>query len=131
MSKTYLLKLSAKGARIGGDITREEFDKGRSLEQLQKAVGGYIERAFVRFPAKYANIDCFVDEEGLLKDLPIVNKVVSELCRDTTGENVVGDAVFALHDEEGETYGLTEELCDELTAFLKVFGATEGKEVQA
>jgi len=123
MSKTYLLKLSAKGARIGGDITREEFDKRRSLQQLQKAVGGYLECAPLRrMPREFMDVDCFVDEEGLLKDGACLNIVVSRLCG---GTFIVGNAVFALHNEEGETLGLMKEQCDRLSEFLKSHGARE------
>ena len=122
MSKTYLLKLSAKGARIGGDITREEFDKGRSLEQLQKAVGGYLECAPTRFPSEFSDVDCFVDEEGLLKDGTCLNMVVSRLCG---GTFIVGNAVFALHDGEGETLGLPEDRFCKLAEYLKSLGAME------
>ena len=51
-------------------------EKEPSLEQLQKAVGGYIEVVKVRFEGKIR--DAYVNEEGLLKQLPY-NPYASEL----------------------------------------------------
>jgi hypothetical protein len=73
--------------------------KPLTLQQLQKAVGGYIERApdiweegqlesqFCIGGQTYNT--CYVNEEGRLQDLP-VNAIASA----TIGYEVVGDAVF-------------------------------------
>ena len=106
--QTYILKVPAVG-----EITREEFRADDSLSQLQKAVGGYIERVPFNFGR---GIDCFMDEEGLLHGGDVI---VNTRIADIAKLMVVGNAVFAAHDEEGETIGLTAEQCDELERMLK------------
>ena len=73
--------------------------------QFNKAVGGYLEAAplipAIKTSEPYV-IDLFVDEEGLLKSLPI-NTRLSFFC----SAFLAGNAVFAAHDNMGETVGLT------------------------
>ena len=121
--KTYLLKLSA----IGSILAREEFHKEDSLGQLQRAVNGYIERAPTLMPGEFADVDCFVDEEGLLKGVAIVNQPVTHLCNHPQ-ITIVGDAVFATHDDEGETWGLSEEQCAALETYLISLGAIRAED---
>lgn len=107
----YVLKISKHG-----DIRREAFKPDASLEQLQRAVDGLIERveipAFIRWGLK---CDCYVDEEGLLKDAPVLNIAVSEMaCR-----AIVGDAVLCMHDGKGESHGIPAALCRKLASFAK------------
>lgn len=59
-----------------------------SLEQLQEAVGGYVEQRSV------GNNFMFMNEEGRLKGLPY-NDDASKLA----GIDIVGDAVFCLKNE--------------------------------
>jgi hypothetical protein len=66
------------------------------LESLQRLVGGYIECVSVG-----KGVDMFVNEEGLLIDLPL-NKVVS-------GHTLVGTIVAISCDDEGESIGLNDE----------------------
>lgn len=51
-----------------GTTTVTAFPKKPALEDLQKAVGGLIERVRVRFAGRVR--DAFVNEEGLLHSLP-------------------------------------------------------------
>lgn len=105
---TYILKVTA-----AGEITREEFRADDSLKQLQKAVGGYIERVPYNFGS---GIDCFCDEEGMIKGGDIVvNTAIANISK----MPIVGNVAFAAHDEEGETIGLTAEQCEWIERLLK------------
>lgn len=122
MEKKYVLKVAADGR-----VEREPFDAEDSLGQLQRAVGGYIERVPLELQR---GIDLFVNEEGLLNGLPL-NRVLTEFATQDSGWiELRGDGVFAAHDGEGETVGLTEAECAELEASLARCGAVveEGKE---
>lgn len=66
------------------------------LETLQRMVGGYIECVSVG-----KGVDLFVNEEGLLIDLPF-NKNVR-------GHNLVGTIVAISCDEEGNSIGLSDD----------------------
>lgn len=59
-----------------GTIERSTLDKPATLEQLQKAVDGYIEPVRVRFEGKVRR--AFVNEEGLLRGLPL-NRTASKM----------------------------------------------------
>ena len=105
---TYILKVPAVG-----EITREEFRADDSLKQLQEAVGGYIQPVPFNFGS---GIDCFCDEEGMIKGGDIVvNTAIAHIAK----MPIVGNVAFAAHDCEGETFGLTAEQCDELERMLK------------
>jgi hypothetical protein len=107
MKKTYILKVKADMT-----ITREEFDEKNSLGQLQSAVNGFVER----IPAEFKhNLDLWVNEEGLLKQLP-TNVILTALCSMMFGRIVylLGDGVFARHDEEGNILGIDEELAEKI-----------------
>lgn len=79
--------LSAEGEAL--TLTTEK--ELPSLEELQRAVGGYIE--FVPIPAM-DDIVLVVDEEGLFKEKPY-NKIASEIA----GRVIVGDVVITLREE--------------------------------
>lgn len=68
---------------------RVEMGYRPTLEQMQKAVGGYIE--LVSEPDK----DIFVNEEGLLLDDLEFNFEVSNMC----GRLILGDAVVCAKGE--------------------------------
>lgn len=65
---------------VGGGLTLEPYTGPRpSLEQLQKAVGGYIERVKVRYDGRVR--EAYVNEEGLIEGLPFnatATRLVSE-----------------------------------------------------
>lgn len=120
MEKTYILKVGTDGR-----VEREPFDAGDSLGQLQRAVGGYIER--VPLELKHG-IDLFVDEEGLLNGLP-PNPVLTEFATMNSGWiELLGNGAFAAHDCEGETLGLTDADCADLERTLARFGGITGNE---
>jgi hypothetical protein len=86
-----------------GDAQVVDFTPGQTLSDLQTLVGGLIEcvrviPAYVGFDA-----DVWVNEEGLCREDFGVNYVASSI----TGRKLVGPAVIALTDLEGNTAGLT------------------------
>ena len=107
MSK-YILKVAATG-----EVTREEFNAEDSLKQLQSAVGGCIERVPVPM---VRGRDLFVNEDGIAEKLPINEKLTRfvQLRIRFTIVTLLGDGVFAAHDGDGNTIGLTEAQCDDL-----------------
>lgn len=71
-----------------------------SLETMQDAVGGYIERAeSFDLPDPLLQADVFCNEEGLLMDLPYMYHT-------QYGAPVVGPLVIAGSDREGNTVRL-------------------------
>lgn len=106
--ETYLVKVP-----VMGKAEAVPFDKDHSYDQLSKAVGGYLELAPI--PAistkESYSIDCFVDEEGLVKTPP---RPYNPLLSIFAHRFLVGDAVFAGHDKEGETVGLSKADADAL-----------------
>ena len=107
----YLLKISRHG-----EIRREAFEPGDSLAQLQRAVGGWIERVEIpAFTREGLDVDCYVDEEGMLKADPIVNIAISMMA----GRQVVGDAVLIMHDGEGGSAGIPEPLVATLATYVR------------
>lgn len=113
---TYIVKIAANG-----EMRREAFNAEDSLTQLHEAVGGYIERLpTVLMRGK----DCFINEEGKLRNLPL-NTVLTKHYNQTrrNSDRVVGDGVFAAHDAEGNTIGLTQAQCEDIEKMLTRFGA--------
>ena len=98
-TETYVVILPVEGKAF-----MNTFNKKDSYKQLSNAVKGYIELAPVPpIPASGDyQIDCFVNEEGLLKGM----QCNRELTAYAGGTFLVGDAIFAGHDGEGETVGL-------------------------
>lgn len=113
----YIVKVSADGR-----VEREQFDAADSLGQLQRAVGGYIERVsipMVRRPDGSGN-DLFVNEDGIADKLP-VNATLSRMASSRTNHRIlfiVGDGVFTAHDGEGEAIGMTEAQCEDIERML-------------
>lgn len=72
--------------------------KAFTLEELQGFVGGYIE--LVRMEGQ---IDMFLNEEGLLQELPY-NPIASVLASQGTGHqmNIVGDVIMGAFDPAAE-----------------------------
>ena len=95
----------------------EVFDYENSYEQIRDGVGGFIERAPVPEIETKENyrIDCFVDEEGLVKRPPRpLNLNLAGWC----AMSLFGDAVFVAHDENGDTVGLTQEDAKKIMALF-------------
>jgi hypothetical protein len=100
---TYIVKVP-----VTGKAEIVTFNAADSYSQLRDAVGGYIEAAVIPtiFTKENYTIDCYVDEEGLLKQLPL-NERLTAFARPVYNLPFVGNAVFAAHDLEGETVGLS------------------------
>lgn len=112
MSATgYVLRIDRHG-----NISREAYDAENTQEQLQRCVGGLIERVEIpAFSREGIDCDCYVDEEGLLKPYPVLNIAVSMMA----GRKIVGDAVLVMHDGEGGSAGIPEPLARVLAKYAK------------
>ena len=89
------------------------------LEDLQKIVGGYIEIPFLSHKFRDNGIDTIINEEGkfiegLKAEIAIVDEEHGSIL-----DIVYGNCIFASHDEEGETIGLTEEQMQVVTEELE------------
>ena len=83
-------------------------DIGTGLEELQKIVGGYIEIPFLSKVFRDNAIDMIINEEGkfiegMKAEIAIVNEEQGNIL-----DIVYGNCIFASHDDEGNTIGLTE-----------------------
>ncbi len=97
----------------------KEQEIGNGLEHLQKIVGGYIEIPFLGDTFHNNGIDVIINEEGKLVDglkaeIAIVNEKQGNIL-----DIVYGNCIFASHDEEGNTVGLTEEQMQIVTEELE------------
>ena len=91
----------------GGEIKQREIKN--TLEALQEIVEGYIEIPFLSLEFNRHGIDVIINEEGKLiegmrPEIAIMDKETEKLL-----DVVHGNCIFASHDDEGETIGLTEE----------------------
>ena len=85
-----------------------------TLEMMQSAVGGSIE-TMTRIPSptrENVEIDAYVNEEGLLIELPVVMAVYDEY----GVRPFAGSIVFVGANDEGESVSLTEEEIDFIRA---------------
>ena len=87
----------------------KETEIGTELEDLQKIVGGYIEIPFLSEVFANNGIDVIINDEGkFIEDckpqIAIVDGETKQIL-----DVVHGNCIFASHDEEGETIGLTKE----------------------
>lgn len=94
-------------------------DIGEELEDLQKIVGGYIEIPYLGDTFSNNNIDVIINEEGKLigglkPEIAVVNEKQGNIL-----DIVYGNCIFASHDEEGNTIGLTEEQMQVVTEELE------------
>lgn len=79
------------------------------LEDLQKIVGGYIEIPFLSEVFYEYGIDMIINDEGKFiegckPEIAVIKKDTNEVL-----DVVHGNCIFASHDDEGETIGLSEE----------------------
>ena len=87
----------------------EEKEIGTELEDLQEIVGGYIEIPYLGETLLENGIDVIINEEGKLieglkAEIAIVGKDNGAIL-----DIVYGNCIFASHNDEGETIGLTDE----------------------
>lgn len=100
-----------------GELKVQEI--GTKLEDLQKIVGGYIEIPYLGDVFRNKGIDVIINEEGkLIEGLKAEIVIVSEEHGNIL-DIVYGNCIFASHDEEGETIGLTEEQVQIVTEELE------------
>lgn len=89
-----------------GELKEQEI--GTELEDLQKIVGGWIEIPFLSHKFRDNGIDVIINEEGkLIEGMKPEIAIVDEE-KGIILDIVYGNCIFASHDEEGETIGLTE-----------------------
>lgn len=86
----------------------KETEIGTELEDLQKIVGGYIEIPFLGDKLLDNGIDTIINEEGKFIDGLKPEIAVVDEERGVILDIVYGNCIFASHDKEGETIGLTE-----------------------
>ena len=105
-----------------GDIFSKEI-KG-DLESLQKEVGGSEIITLCPYWPELdeIGIDLYADDNGMLVESPKYSLVEVD---DKTGEikyGVFGNVIFAGHDDDGNTIGLTDEQMAFITDHLKIAG---------
>jgi hypothetical protein len=100
-----------------GVATEVEFAPvGKRLQQLQDAVGGWVEAVDLS-----PTLTMWCNEEGKLNGLPF-NSLATDLWEESFGQTdfIKGNVIFTGGtDEEGETLGLDEATADKLR---KLFG---------
>lgn len=89
-----------------GEFTTKEITN--NLEDLQKIVGGYIEIPFFGYTFNDYKIDVIINEEGKLIDGMNPEIAIVDEKKGNIIDIVYGNCIFASHDEEGNTIGLTE-----------------------
>ena len=90
----------------GNFETKEITDE---LEDLQKIVGGYIEIPFLTETFTKNGIDVIINEEGkfiegLRPEIAVADKHTNQIF-----DVIMGNCIFASHDEDGNTVELNEE----------------------
>jgi hypothetical protein len=96
----------------------------KSLAFLQSLVQGLIESVQLA-----EGLDLWVNEEGLFRSDFSVNEFATTLAGE--GYRLVGPAVIAGYDEEGNTTGVDDDIRTMLSVFGKVFSAEEVNAVRA
>ena len=85
----------------------EEKEIENTLKALQEIVGGWIEIPFISEKLYEEGIDIIINEEGKLiglePQIAIVQKGKNKIL-----DLVMGNCIFASHDEEGNTIGLND-----------------------
>lgn len=85
----------------------EEKEIENTLESLQKIVGGWIEIPYISHRFAEETIDVIINEEGkmigLEPQIAVVRKDDNKIL-----DLVMGNCIFASHDEEGNTVALND-----------------------
>jgi hypothetical protein len=79
-----------------GSRSEQRLTKSPTLEQLQKQVGGYIERVRVRADGRVR--DAYVNEDGLMQGLPINRHAGAMLAKPFVGLSIVGPLTYFVPD---------------------------------
>lgn len=103
----YALVVSAQGAI---DTLTDE----PSVEDMQKAVGGFFERINTFQPMLQRMFTVFANEDGRMLNLPY-NKVASRIA----GRTIVGNVLLTGPEVRGHISPLTERAVQMLTAFIE------------
>ena len=89
------------------ELKEQEIDN--TLEALQRIVGGYIEIPYLSETLAENGIDVIINDEGkfiegLKAEIAIVKDGTNEVL-----DVVMGNCIFASHNDEGDTVSLTDE----------------------
>jgi hypothetical protein len=99
----------------------EEKEINNKLEELQKIVGGYIEIPFISETLYNNGIDIIINEEGkFIEGCKPEIAIVTEAGQ--VADVIHGNCIFASHNEEGDTIGLTEKQIKIVMRELKMDG---------
>lgn len=80
------------------------------LKSLQEEVGGYITTATYWKELREKDIDIYANDEGLFADNPTITLIITDERNEyKVVGTLVGNLIFASHDDEGNTIGLTNE----------------------
>lgn len=112
MSQTYFLRIKSVGPGVI-DMSMDSFSE--ELKALQNQVGGTIEHFYLHEYLTKRSIDMWIDDEGKLKNL----KPSILLFHDGKMiDYISGNCVFTRFDDEGNTYGLTDDDMRDVREFL-------------
>ena len=115
-----------------GELKEKEI--GTKLEDLQKIVGGYIEIPYLGDKFRDNGIDVIINEEGKLIEGLKAEIAIVDKKRGNILDIVYGNCIFASHDEEGETIGLTEDqvriVTEELETVIELMNKRTFKEFE-
>lgn len=90
-----------------GELKEKEIKN--TLEALQEIVGGYIEIPYLSEVFAENDIDIIINDEG--KFIEDMKPEIAVVKNETTKilDIVMGNCIFASHDDEGNTIGLNEQ----------------------
>lgn len=100
--------------------TLEQKDIKDTLDALQEIVGGYIEIPFISKKLFEHEIDIIINEEGKLIEGFKPEIAVIERGTFRVLDLIYGNCIFASHDEEGNTIGLSDEQINIVKEELKM-----------
>lgn len=116
-----------------GELMEKEIDN--TLEALQGIVGGYIEIPYVGEMFMENGIDIIINEEGKFIDGLKPEIVIVEKKTNAILDMIYGNCIFASHDKDGNTIGLSDEqkilVLNEIMVDAVLTNANTNKEVVA
>ena len=120
-------------ALSNGELMEKEIDN--TLEALQGIVGGYIEIPYVGEMFMENGIDIIINEEGKFIDGLKPEIVIVEKKTNAILDMIYGNCIFASHDKDGNTIGLSDEqkilVLNEIMVDAVLTNANTNKEVVA